>query len=546
MTEVATPPSGDEQRLAAYHAECREKYDEKAREALAKKGIGYALPDGSFPTDDASDVEKAVHAVGRGGAGHDHIRVHIMAAAKRLGCMDLIPGDWRPDGSIKAPEQKSQADAAIERAKSEYDAAAERATKFVQDAQVNLQSVTDAQARITQKPRRSRKPRHSALPPLAEVRFYNSTLAEFREDESTGLVTITGTPIVYNTPYTVTDFLGEFTERMNDSVGADVVARGFDVRLLENHKGLPYARTKPGNGKPPTLFLEHEPGVGLRMRAVVDPDAPRVQDLLSALARGDVSEMSVGFMVAQDEWNTDMTEREILRFKELLDVSIVTFPASPTTSVEMARARKTTLDLRAGAVMSSGNLSKTEDAIKALHALYSAAGKNPADLIQSDDTSVDDTGTDDGSETSATAATDGEGGNVDGSGVFRGEVDPGEKIRALTELLNAAVERNQPTPEDWSIASALKNLKGELAIVKAKQLFDPDNATDPDDADVMAAINEADAAIEKAIVAQSKDSHEDARADSPPIDFERLDRKMAMTAEVRALATTLAREAKDK
>lgn len=72
-----------------------------------------------------------------------------------------------------------------------------------------------------------------------------------------------------------------------------------------------------------------------------------------------------------------------------------------------------------------------------------------------------------------------------------------------------AFRKNAPTSEDWGIASALKNLKGELALVKAKQLADPDNLTDPDDRAVMAALNEAEQAIDRAIVAQSRDGRED-------------------------------------
>lgn len=73
--------------------------------------------------------------------------------------------------------------------------------------------------------------------------------------------------------------------------------------------------------------------------------------------------------------------------------------------------------------------------------------------------------------------------------------------------------RDTPTAEDYSIAYGLKELKMMAAGVKAKQLADPDYKTDPDDAAVMGAIEKAEAAIDEAIVAQSKDGHEDQRAD---------------------------------
>ena len=78
-----------------------------------------------------------------------------------------------------------------------------------------------------------------------------------------------------------------------------------------------------------------------------------------------------------------------------------------------------------------------------------------------------------------------------------------------------AEERDQPTSEDWSVGYGLKNLKGDLARVKADQLADPDNKTDPDDEAVMSAIEEAEAAIDKAITAQGKDAKSEPRSENP-------------------------------
>ena len=69
--------------------------------------------------------------------------------------------------------------------------------------------------------------------------------------------------------------------------------------------------------------------------ATLDPRQTVVSDLVLAIGRGDVNQMSVGFVVAEDSWNADFSYRTITRFGELLDVSPVAFPASPTTSVEV-------------------------------------------------------------------------------------------------------------------------------------------------------------------------------------------------------------------
>jgi phage head maturation protease len=52
------------------------------------------------------------------------------------------------------------------------------------------------------------------------------------------------------------------------------------------------------------------------------------------MSRGDLDQMSIGFRVTRQEWNGDYTERQI-REVELFDVSVVTFPASPTTTANL-------------------------------------------------------------------------------------------------------------------------------------------------------------------------------------------------------------------
>ncbi|MGH3438125.1 MAG: HK97 family phage prohead protease [Sciscionella sp.] len=73
---------------------------------------GWSMPDGSYPirplaNHGRDDLQKAIHAVGRGGASHDAIRKHIMARAKALGLSDLIPSNWNSNGS---PREQPMAD----------------------------------------------------------------------------------------------------------------------------------------------------------------------------------------------------------------------------------------------------------------------------------------------------------------------------------------------------------------------------------------------------------------------------------------------------
>lgn len=144
-------------------------------------------------------------------------------------------------------------------------------------------------------------------------------------------VEITGMPIVYDQPYTVRDGWGEFEETMRPGVVSGVISR-CDCRFLYNHDGMPLARTTSG-----TMQLIDTP-TGLSFVAKLDKRQALAADLLIAIERGDVSQMSCGFIVdpTGDEWSADSTQRSIYRFADLLDVSAVCFPASPTTSIQLA------------------------------------------------------------------------------------------------------------------------------------------------------------------------------------------------------------------
>ena len=84
--------------------------------------------------------------------------------------------------------------------------------------------------------------------------------------------------------------------------------------------------------KSKTLKLSATPD--LRAVASLDPANPTVQEIRSAMSRGDMDQMSIGFRVTRQEWNGDYTQRWIKEV-ELFDVSVVTYPASTTTSASL-------------------------------------------------------------------------------------------------------------------------------------------------------------------------------------------------------------------
>lgn len=121
-----------------------------------------------------------------------------------------------------------------------------------------------------------------------------------------------------------------FTEYVRRGAFQKTLKDGADVRLLIDHEGIPLARTKSG-----TLMLM-EDDRGLRVEANLDPSNPDAARVISAMKRGDMSQMSFAFRTIKDQWNADRSVRE-LKEVQLFDVSVVTFPAYEETVAELRK-----------------------------------------------------------------------------------------------------------------------------------------------------------------------------------------------------------------
>jgi hypothetical protein len=97
-------PDDDEVVAKAYEAAIEKKdYSAEQRQQMASDGR--AMPNGSYPIDDSSDLENAVHAIGRGkNEPHAQIRAHIVARAKALKATDLLPDSWNVSKEDDMPE----------------------------------------------------------------------------------------------------------------------------------------------------------------------------------------------------------------------------------------------------------------------------------------------------------------------------------------------------------------------------------------------------------------------------------------------------------
>jgi HK97 family phage prohead protease len=128
-----------------------------------------------------------------------------------------------------------------------------------------------------------------------------------------------------------------WTEFVRRGAFRKTIKDGADVRLLIDHEGVPLARTKSG-----TLTLS-EDEVGLRIEAELDETNPDAAKVISALRRGDLSQMSFAFQTVKDAWSQDRQVRELKEVR-LFDVSVVTYPAYEQTVAELRSANNTVAD----------------------------------------------------------------------------------------------------------------------------------------------------------------------------------------------------------
>ena len=162
----------------------------------------------------------------------------------------------------------------------------------------------------------------------AERRFLASEI-EVRANDNGEMNTIDFTPIVFNS----TADLGWFEERIEPGA-FDGLIETQDVRALKNHDpNYVLARSNKGQG---TLLMKiDDSGV----HCSFEPrDRSYMNDLKDEIKSGDISQGSFAFSVEEQEWRDSQKYGEkglrvIKKIRGWYDVSIVTYPAYPDTTV---------------------------------------------------------------------------------------------------------------------------------------------------------------------------------------------------------------------
>ncbi|MDN3356074.1 HK97 family phage prohead protease [Actinomadura sp. DC4] len=114
-----------------------------------------------------------------------------------------------------------------------------------------------------------------------------------------------------------------------------------DQRMLIDHASY-YVVSRVSAG---SLNLAQDK-IGLAVNSALDPDLSYVSDLKANLRNGNITGMSIGFYCLKADWSTveietvdgDTVEADLRTIREarLIEVSAVSFPASPTTEAELS------------------------------------------------------------------------------------------------------------------------------------------------------------------------------------------------------------------
>lgn len=140
-----------------------------------------------------------------------------------------------------------------------------------------------------------------------------------------------GYAAVFDAPFEMWDAWGDpYFEVLAAGSCNRTLNGGADVQFLIGHNetSIPLARTKSG-----TMSLSADTR-GLHVDVPsLDGRSPIVQSLASAMERGDMDEMSIGFIATQQSWSADWMQRTIAEINlHRGDVSVVCWAANPAVN----------------------------------------------------------------------------------------------------------------------------------------------------------------------------------------------------------------------
>ena len=171
------------------------------------------------------------------------------------------------------------------------------------------------------------KEKNNYKPKEREYRSFNNITFREENDE----LIVEGYAVVFDTPTVLFDYDGiEYKEQIATTAFDEADMK--DVIMNYNHDGKVVARLKNS-----TLKLEVD-DFGLKITAFLG-GTQEGRNLYEEIKGGYISDMSFAFTVAKDSYDRDTRTTTIEKIKKLYDVSAVSIPAYPTTSLS-ARSKE--------------------------------------------------------------------------------------------------------------------------------------------------------------------------------------------------------------
>ena len=159
--------------------------------------------------------------------------------------------------------------------------------------------------------------------PVKPDREYRSIELRTKEDED---FIVEGYATTFDDPYEMYEDMdgNKYFERIDKDALKN--ADTSDILFLYNHEGRVFARQKNG-----TLEVKSD-DKGIFVRADLS-STKASREMYEDIKSGLVTQMSWAFTVSDDEYDKKTRTRNILGVKKVYDVSAVSIPANPSTSI---------------------------------------------------------------------------------------------------------------------------------------------------------------------------------------------------------------------
>lgn len=303
--------------------------------------------------------------------------------------------------------------------------------------------------------------------------------------------------------------VGSFNETIARGAFKKTLGDKAQVVFLANHTGLPIASTAND-----TLSLS-EDNVGLRFDAQLDPEDDDAMRVYRKVETGLLRECSFAFQAIDQEWSNDYTDRTLTQVSiNKGDVSVVNFGANDGTNIAARGALEDfereaiafvaelmRNENRAGATISAATANKIQSV---LDLVGSASGdleqaRTELSAIRGDEPTDDD----EAEAARKTQAADANSKTPGSQGKSDGTSDnppSGSSPRTTAEWMEYRADA-----ADSAVMVALVGVMEGIKTAKAAQSADPDASTDIIDGEVWSHLEDACAAVMKAIVDQAID-----------------------------------------